>query len=68
MMRAGLGWGMEHVEAVESDIQTGQLVPLIENSNQRMPLYWQNSRIWRNTIADLTKSICQTARTKLPQS
>ena len=68
MMRVGLGWGIEHIDVINEEIDSGRLVPLMENTSWRVPLYWQTSRIWRNTIAELTRSICQTARTKLPQS
>ncbi|MEJ5216713.1 ArgP/LysG family DNA-binding transcriptional regulator [Cognatishimia sp. D5M38] len=65
---AGLGWGMEYIALARDDLKKGNLVLLRQDSDFRMPIYWQTSRIWRETLADFTRHICQTARKNLPQS
>ena len=65
---SGLGWGMEHIDLVKDDLAAGRLRLLTPDQDIRIALFWQTSRIWRDTLAELTHSICQTARTNLPQS
>lgn len=66
--RAGLGWSMQVSDTIKEDLAKGRLLALKPDTVVSTPLYWQSSRMWRDILQNLTRSICQTARKKLPQS
>ncbi|WP_230530793.1 LysR family transcriptional regulator ArgP [Microvirga roseola] len=62
---AGLGWGMNPEPLVAEHLRTGRLVALMPDQLLEVPLFWQQSRIVRPLLSDVTRSVLEAARAVL---
>lgn len=58
----GLGWGMNPIQLIEQQLQTGQLVEILPNTRLNTPLYWQINRLASQKLAGLTQHILTVAK------
>jgi LysR family transcriptional regulator (chromosome initiation inhibitor) len=61
----GMGWGMNPRVLIAEKLAQGQLVPLIENSDLAVPLFWQTSRLMAEALKPVTDAIRKTAAREL---
>jgi LysR family transcriptional regulator (chromosome initiation inhibitor) len=59
---AGLGWGMNPEGLIDSALQSGRLVTLLDESPLDIALTWQVSRIMAPALAPLTRAVLGSAR------
>ena len=60
---AGLGWTMNPVALIQTELEAGRLILLRARAFEDTPLYWQHWRINSPTMDALTESILAAART-----
>ena len=64
---AGIGWGMNPVPLVESQLRDGTLVELVPGRNLAVALYWQHTRLPVPMLDRLTDAVIAAARSALDQ-
>ncbi|NRB17346.1 MAG: LysR family transcriptional regulator ArgP [Rhodobacteraceae bacterium] len=64
---AGIGWGMNPASFVRPLIQQGKLVPLRPQTELKIPLTWQVSRVMAPALAEVTRAVISTGRRHLTQ-
>jgi LysR family transcriptional regulator (chromosome initiation inhibitor) len=62
---AGIGWGMNPLSLVASQLRDGSLVELVPGRLLSVPLYWQHTRLQMPMLARLTKAVISASRTAL---
>lgn len=62
---AGIGWGMNPVQMVQTQLRDGTLVELVPGRTIVVPLYWQHTRLQVPMLERLTKIVVTTARRTL---
>ena len=61
----GIGWGLNPTQLARDHLASGRLVELIPGAVLTVPLFWQVNRLAADRLADLTKSIVETAAREL---
>ena len=64
---AGIGWGMNPVPLVASQLRAGTLVELVPGRNLAVALYWQHPRLPAPMLDRLTDAVIAAARATLDQ-
>ena len=64
---AGVGWGMNPLSLVRSQLQAGALVELVPDTPVDVPLYWQAARLEVPVLERLTRSVVRAAAEALQQ-
>ncbi|WP_337268711.1 LysR family transcriptional regulator ArgP [Oryzifoliimicrobium ureilyticus] len=62
---AGMGWGMNPAQLVDSHIKAGRLVELIADTPLDIALYWQINRLAADRLTALTKAVLTVAKRQL---
>jgi LysR family transcriptional regulator, chromosome initiation inhibitor len=62
---AGVGWGMNPLSLVRSQLKAGALVELVPDTPIDVPLYWQASRLKVPVLERLTRSVVRAAAAAL---
>jgi LysR family transcriptional regulator (chromosome initiation inhibitor) len=62
---AGIGWGMNPLLLVQTQLRNGTLVELVPERTLSVPLYWQHTRLQMPMLARLTRAVVSTARITL---
>jgi LysR family transcriptional regulator (chromosome initiation inhibitor) len=65
---AGVGWGMNPLSLVRSQLQAGDLVELVPDTPVDVPLYWQATRLKVPVLERLTGSVVRAAAAALEPS
>jgi LysR family transcriptional regulator (chromosome initiation inhibitor) len=59
---AGIGWGVNPLLLVRSQLHDGTLVELVPERAMTVPLFWQHTRLQIPMLARLTRAVVSTAR------
>jgi len=62
---SGMGWGLNPALLVREHLASGRLIELIPGAVLDVPLYWQINRLAADRLADLTRSVVETAKRAL---
>ena len=57
----GMGWGMHPTVLITKQLQSGRLVPLIDNTPLDVPLYWALPRSAQTSLERLTDCVMRAA-------
>ncbi len=58
---AGIGWGMNPLALIESELADGRIVALLPDRSLDVPLYWQWSRMIEPALRDVSASVMRAA-------
>lgn len=64
---AGVGWGMNPLSLVGTQLQAGTLVELVPDSPVDVPLHWRATRLEVPVLERLTRSVVRAATAQLQQ-
>jgi LysR family transcriptional regulator (chromosome initiation inhibitor) len=59
---AGIGWGVNPLSLVQTQLRNGTLVELVPGRALSVPLFWQHTRLQMPMLARLTRAVVSTAR------
>jgi LysR family transcriptional regulator, chromosome initiation inhibitor len=62
---AGIGWGVNPLLLVQTQLRNGTLIELAPERSMAVPLFWQHTRLQMPMLARLTRAVVSTARSKL---
>jgi LysR family transcriptional regulator (chromosome initiation inhibitor) len=62
---AGIGWGVNPLSLVQTQLRNGTLVELVPGRALSVPLFWQHTRLQMPMLARLTRAVVSTARSAL---